>query len=238
MSIVKSVLIYGYGEGTIGASLAMALAGKPVHVFACWPTLSEMSQFEDIPNITPLKLNPESPLGIQQAKEQLMTRLSTGGLNILINAGYIGHESIRGCTVERRAALWRSHISSLDQISLAFRPLLIASRGTIVNLVNHEIAIYDLMIRKSHCGYCISFNPLTNWQESLPNAPIGIKSDTARLCDELAPVGVKVMIIGPEGENAGVNLISDGPGAWSDIPALAEDIIRDIFRLPGEGRVL
>lgn len=163
MSIVKSVLIYGYGEGTVGASLAMALAGKPVHVFACWPTLSEMSQFEDIPNITPLKLNPESPLGIQQAKEQLMTRLSTGGLNILINAGYIGHESIRGCTVERRAALWRSHISSLDQISLAFRPLLIASRGTIVNLVNHEIAIYDLMIRKSHCGYCISFNPLTNW---------------------------------------------------------------------------
>ena len=61
MSIVKSVLIYGCGEGTVGASIAMALAGKAIHVFACWPSLSEMSQLEDIPNITTLKLNPVSP---------------------------------------------------------------------------------------------------------------------------------------------------------------------------------
>lgn len=44
MSIIKSVLIYGCGEGSISVSLAMALARKSVHGFACWLSLSEMSQ--------------------------------------------------------------------------------------------------------------------------------------------------------------------------------------------------
>ena len=69
MSIVKSVFIYGCGEGTVGASTALALAGKPIHVFACWPSFLEMSQLEDIPNITTLRLDPISPSEVQTAQE-------------------------------------------------------------------------------------------------------------------------------------------------------------------------
>ena len=74
MSIIKSVLVFGRGERTIGASQALALAGKPVHVFACWPSLSEMSQLEDIPNITALRLKPVSPSEVQTAQELVAKR--------------------------------------------------------------------------------------------------------------------------------------------------------------------
>ena len=238
MSIIKSVFIYGCGEGTVGAAIAMALAGKAVHVFACSPSISEMSQLEGIPNVSTLSLNPISHIAFQTAKEQVATKLNGGKLNIVINAGLVGHEDVRDCTGEKRGRLWGSHISSMKYLALAFRPLLIDSHGTIINLTSYEMLLHELIISKSHCSYYILFNPLTNWQESLPNAPESMASHAARLCNELEPLGIKLLNVGHEGERAGEDMVSDGPRAWSDVPALAEDIIDDIFRLPGTGRVL
>ena len=103
MSIIKSVVIYGCGEGSTGASLAMALAGKPVHVFACWLNLWEMSELEDIPNITTLKMNPISPSEAGTMKELLTTRLGGGQINMLINIGSVGQEREReyGCSAQQ-----------------------------------------------------------------------------------------------------------------------------------------
>ena len=73
---------------------------------------------------------------------------------------------------------------------------------------------------------------------TLPNAPEIMMSCTVRLRDELAPLGVKVITIGREGEIAGTEMIDSESGTWPDIAALADGIIRHSFRLPGEARVL
>lgn len=146
MSIINSVLIYGCGEGTVGATLAMALAGKAVHVFACWPSIIEMPQLDDINNITTIRLDPASPPTLQAAQEFITTRLNGGKLNMIINAGFVGHEAVRDCDGARRAAFWGSHLSNLKNMSLDFRPLLEASQGTIINLTSHELLIHETIL--------------------------------------------------------------------------------------------
>lgn len=63
-------------------------------------------------------------------------------------------------------------------------------------------------------------------------------SYTIRLRDDLAPLGVKVITIMHQGETAGTDMFDTESGTWSDIAALADGIIRHLFRLPGEARVL
>ena len=238
MSIIKSVLIYGCGEGTLGSSIAITLAGKAVHVFACWPSILEMSHLDDIPNVTTLSLDPNSPLAFQTTKEVVTTRLNGGKLNIVINAGFIGHEDVRGCTGEKRGKLWGLHISTMKHLAQAFGPLLTDSHGTIINLTSHEMLVYELAMSKFHCTYYILFNPLTNWQGSLTNAPEGMARHAARLSNDLQPLGVKLINIGHEGEHPGRDMVSSGSRSWSDVAVLAKDIIDDVFRLPGTSRVL
>ena len=137
--------------------------------------------------MTTLELNPVSRSEVQQAKELITTRLGSGVLNIFINAGFIGHEAVRGCTGGRIAGFWGAHISSLNQISRAFRPLLIASHGTILNLVSHEMVIHDLIISKFHCSYCILFNPLIKMAREPPNAPVAMRPTPSGFAIELAP---------------------------------------------------
>ena len=63
-------------------------------------------------------------------------------------------------------------------------------------------------------------------------------SYTARLRNELAPLGVKIINIAHEGETEGTQMIDGESGTWPDMAALANDITRDLFRLPEESRVL
>ena len=61
---------------------------------------------------------------------------------------------------------------------------------------------------------------------------------TIRLRDELAPIGVKVITISHQGETVGMDMFDTESGTWSNIAALADGIVRHLFRLPGEARVL
>lgn len=238
MSIIYAVVIYGCVEGSTGATLAMALAGKPVHVFACAPNITDMPQLENIPNVSRLSVKKISESAFQTLKEQVAAKLNGGKLNVVINAGFIGHADVRGCEGEKSAKLWSLQISTMEHLALAFKPLLVDCQGTIINLTSHEMLVHELIISKSHCSYYMLFNSLTNWQESIPNGPESMVSSTVRLSNELGPFGVKLITIGHEGEQTGEDMVSDGPRAWRNIPALAKDIIDDIFRLPGTGRVL
>ena len=238
MSIIYSIVIYGCIEGSTGAALAMALAGKPIHVFACAPSITDMPELEDISNISTLSLDPLSDIAFHTAKEQVATKLNGGKLNMVINAGFVGHKDVRGCEGEKRGKLWSLHIRTMKHLALAFKPLLIDSHGTIINLTSHEILVHEVIISKSHCSYYMLYNSLTDWQDTIPNGPESIASSTARLRIELEPLGVKLLTIGHEGERTGEDMVSDGPRTWRDVPALAKDIIDDLFRLPGTGRLL
>ena len=238
MSIVKSVLIYGCEDGSTGGSLAMALAGKPVHVFACCPMLGEMTQLGDIPNVTTMKINPTSASDEEPIREVVATHLRGGNLNMFINMGSVGQERDRQPSAVRKSELWAEHWKSLLCVSRALGPFLVASNGIIINFINHDLLVQEVMSSKFQCSYCIFLNPLTIWQARNGVDPVGIAFTTGRLRNEFEPLNVKVLTIAHGREQEFEDINEGGSATWPHVPALATDIIRDIFRLPGEGRVL
>ena len=238
MSIVKSILIYGCAEGSTGASLAMALAGKAVHVFACSQSGGQMNQLGDIPNLSTLTVNPASQADEEPIRELIATHLRGGQLNIFINMGSVGQKGDRQPSAGRGLELWAEHVRSLLCLSRALKPFLIASNGIIIDFIDYELLVQDSMISKFPCSYCIFINPLTIWQDQRAVDPAGIAFTTGRLRGEFEPLNVKVLTIAHGGEQEFTNMNEGESATWPDVPALAMDIIRDIFRLPGEGRVL
>ena len=129
LTLVKSIFIHGCGDGSAGASLAMALAGKPVHVFACSQSLAGMSQFEDVPNVRTLHVNPTSEADVEPMKELVTTRFKVRKPKTYTNSCSRRQEGVRGCTGRKGAGLWEGHTSNLEHLSQALEPFLIASRG-------------------------------------------------------------------------------------------------------------
>lgn len=128
----KAVLITGCSDGGLGSALATELLSQDYHVFATTRNVSNMSTLSDQPNATLLDLDVTSGSQILAAVESV--RNSTGRLDILINNAGRNHFSpVLDIDVPEAKQLFEINLWGPLALIKAFMPLLIESKGTVVN---------------------------------------------------------------------------------------------------------
>lgn len=138
----KTVLITGCSAGGIGSALVETFNERGVHVFATARSLSKMSHLEKRPNITLLELDVTSASSISAAVEAVTT--ATGGkLDYLVNNS--GQACVRPALdtdLEHAKKLFDVNFWGAVNTIHAFSPLVIASKGTIVNVGSIASVLY------------------------------------------------------------------------------------------------
>lgn len=130
----KSVLITGCSHGGIGSSLAETFQKRGLHVFATGRSLKKMAHLADLPNVTLLTLDVTSPSSIADAVKAVAAQ--TGGtLDYLVNnAGRNYICPTLDVDIAEAKAMFDVNFWGLCSCIQAFASLLIAAKGTIVNI--------------------------------------------------------------------------------------------------------
>jgi 1-acylglycerone phosphate reductase len=130
----KSVLITGCSAGGSGSALAENFQKRGLHVFATARTLSKMSHLRDLPNVTLLELDVTSPQSITIALDAV--KAQTGGkLDYLVNnAGQSMVMPALDTDIDEAKKLFDVNFWGVIATTQAFAPLVIAAKGTIVNI--------------------------------------------------------------------------------------------------------
>ena len=130
----KSALITGCSTGGIGHALAKEFASRGIHVFATARTVSKMADLKDNPNITLLSLDVTSATSIAAAVDAIQAK--TGGkLDFLVNnAGVPFISPVLDASIADAKAVFDTNVWGMVSAIQAFAPLLIAAKGTIVNI--------------------------------------------------------------------------------------------------------
>lgn len=131
---MKSVLITGCSNGSIGSAVALVFAQHGLKVFATTRNASSMSQLQNLPNVHLFVLDITDPSQIRHAFE--LVKKETGGtLDYLINnAGQARAMPLLDEPIGLDAAREIFEINVWSQLSMvqAFAPLLIEAKGKIV----------------------------------------------------------------------------------------------------------
>lgn len=131
---IKTVLITGCSAGGSGSAFAESFQKRGLHVFATARTLSKMSHLENLPNTTLIELDVISPASIAAALE-VVTAQTGGRLDYLVNNS--GQALVMPCLdtdMEEAKKLFDVNFWGVIAMTKAFAPLVIASKGTIVNI--------------------------------------------------------------------------------------------------------
>ncbi|KKK12379.1 hypothetical protein ARAM_006101 [Aspergillus rambellii] len=174
---LKSVLITGCSAGGIGSALVEEFHDRGLHVFATARSPSKMAHLENFPHVTLLKLDVQSPIDIAAAVEAVTAK--TGGkLDYLVNNSGQGLVMPAIDTdLEEAKKLFDVNFWGAVAVIQAFSPLVIAAKGTIVN-VSSVASLLN-----------VTWNIFYNSSK----AALRIYSETLRL--EMAPLGVKVVTV-------------------------------------------
>ncbi|PQE19322.1 hypothetical protein CJF31_00009412 [Rutstroemia sp. NJR-2017a BVV2] len=130
----KSVLITGCSAGGSGSALAEVFQKRGLHVFATARTLSKMSHLNDLPNVTLLELDVTSSQSIAAALEAVKTQ-TDGKLDYLVNnAGQSMVMPALDADIEEAKKLFDVNFWGVIAMTQAFAPLVIAAKGTVVNI--------------------------------------------------------------------------------------------------------
>lgn len=165
----RTVLITGCSDGGLGAALAIALHEAGLHVYATARNPSRLSQVQSH-GIETFTLDVLSAESIAAAVAKVPT------LDILVNnAGALYSMPVSDMSVPRAKELFDLNVWSYLELTQAFLPALIASKGMIVNQTS-SAGLFPI-------GFQSTYNA--------SKAAIIMFSDTMRL--ELAPLGVKVV---------------------------------------------
>ncbi|CAI7677149.1 unnamed protein product [Penicillium pancosmium] len=173
----KTVLITGCSAGGIGSALAEVFTERGLHVFATARTLSKMAHLEKRLNITLLELDVTSASSIHAAVETV-TAITGGKLDYLVNNS--GQSCVRPALdtdLEQAKKLFDVNFWGAVDTIHAFAPLVIASRGTLVNVGSIASAL--------HAPWGCFYNA--------SKAAIQTYGETLRL--EMAPLNVKVITV-------------------------------------------
>ena len=105
-----------------------------MHVFATARDPARMSHLVDIPNVTLLTLDPTSAASVESAVR--VVEAQTGGtLDVLVNnAGQMITMPILDTNLETAKSMFEINIWGMLRVTQAFAPLVIAAKGTIVNI--------------------------------------------------------------------------------------------------------
>jgi 1-acylglycerone phosphate reductase len=130
----KSVLITGCSAGGSGSALAEVFQQRGLHVFATARTISKMSHLKDLPNVTLLELEVTSSQSIAAALEVVKAQ-TDGKLDYLVNnAGQSMVMPALDTDIDEAKKLFDVNFWGVIATTQAFAPLVIAAKGTIVNI--------------------------------------------------------------------------------------------------------
>lgn len=128
----KSVLVTGCSGG-IGSALVETFHAEGLHVYATARAKAKMEHLEKLANVTLLELDVSSPADIEAAVEAV--RKETETLDILVNnAGQSMCKPVLDASVEEGKKVFDVNIWGVVAMTQAFAPMIISSKGTIVNV--------------------------------------------------------------------------------------------------------
>ncbi|TID24792.1 NAD(P)-binding protein [Venturia nashicola] len=169
----RKVLITGCSDGGLGAALAIALHKFGLHVYATGRNTANMATLTAL-GIETLTLDVQSTESINACVAEIGSR--KGGLDILINnAGANYPMSFSDMSVPKAKQIFDLNVWSYLEVTQAFLPLLLQSKGMVVN----HTSIASVCTDPFQSTYNAS------------KAAMAMFSDHQRL--ELAPFGIKVI---------------------------------------------
>lgn len=168
----KTVLITGCSAGGIGFELARAFQKQGLHVFATARSLSKLSELKTLPNVTLFTLDVVSSDSIAAAVEEVKAK--TGGkLDYLINnAGMNYYMPALDMRIEEAKRMFDVNFWSVFEMMRAFAPLMIAAKGTIVNI--GSVNGYTPLPFTSKCLHAITAPFLLHGAHDLRNKKVCI----------------------------------------------------------------
>ena len=130
-----TVLITGCSQGGIGDALARQLASCGYHVFATVRNLSKAAHFAEAEDIEVVQLDVTSSTSVDTVVDHLRDRLPDGKLDILVNnAGVAATGPLIEADLATAKQLYDVNVLGLLAMTQAFAPMLIASKGKLVNI--------------------------------------------------------------------------------------------------------
>jgi NAD(P)-dependent dehydrogenase (short-subunit alcohol dehydrogenase family) len=128
----KTVLITGCSDGGLGSALALAFLNEGYHVVATTRDVSKMTTLSNLPNVTLLTLDVTVTSQITAAVESVKN--TTGHLDILVNNAGRNHFSpALDIDVSEAKEIFEINLWGPLALIKAFMPLLLESKGTVVN---------------------------------------------------------------------------------------------------------
>jgi 1-acylglycerone phosphate reductase len=169
----RTVLITGCSDGGLGAALAIAFHKAGLHVYATARNPTKMASLTAL-GIETLTLDVQSPTSIASCVAEIASK--KGVLDILVNnAGASYSMPFSDLSIPTAKALFDLNVWSYLEVTQAFLPLLLESKGILVN-------------QTSIAGSCtVPFQSTYNASK----AAMAMFSDHQRL--ELAPFGIRVV---------------------------------------------
>lgn len=129
----KCVLITGCSDGGIGSALVSEFHRQGLHIYVSARSKAQLAHFKSLPNVTFLKMDVTSLSEIEEAAR--FVRDHEGQLDILINnAGQSMVYPALDSSIEESKKLFDVNVFGPMAVTQAFAPLVIAARGTIVNV--------------------------------------------------------------------------------------------------------
>nr|AMJ52082.1 lijC [Ascomycota sp. F53] len=171
----QNVLVTGCSAGGLGSALAKAFRDKGFHVLATVRDARKAGSLADEQDIEVLTLDVTSADSIASCVKQVQT--ATGGkLDILVNnAGAAIFGPLVHASIEEGKAAYEVNVWGPLAVSQAFAPLLIESKGVILNISSIAGAV-----------------PLA-WQGLYNSSKAATTFISETLKMELAPLGVRVV---------------------------------------------
>jgi len=177
MAVVGHVLVTGAASG-IGRATALLLARKGFGVYATDLSETELDDLRRRDNIEVFKLDITDDSDVARVSGAIDGR-DTGLFALVNNAGIFNPGPLMELPMERLIQQYNVNVFGTHRITKALFPLLLKSRGRIVNL--SSVAGY---VATPFSGpYASSKHAIEGWSDALRR--------------ELAPLDVKVMVVEP-----------------------------------------
>ncbi|KAI9661446.1 MAG: hypothetical protein M1831_002968 [Alyxoria varia] len=131
----KTVLITGVSDGGIGSALALAFDGQDCLVYGTVRDRYKAHALLGLQRVKILELDVTSGESIAAAVEGVKNDLGTRKLDMLINNCGVGYTMpVADASIEQVKAVFDVNIFGALEVTQAFLPLILASKGTIVNM--------------------------------------------------------------------------------------------------------
>jgi 1-acylglycerone phosphate reductase len=146
----QSVLITGCSEGGIGYALAEEFQKRGLHVFATARSLTKLDNLKRLPNVTLLTLDVVSAASIAAAVEAVKAQ-TNGRLDYLVNNSGTQYVSpILDLDIEMAKQMYEVNVWGVVAVTKAFAPLVIAAKGSVVNMASIAGCLYPPWMGESN----------------------------------------------------------------------------------------